>query len=202
MKTLAGFIRFLIVLFLVLAGPWFLGLIIFANQVEDFDAAQTDISADPTEAIIVLTGGSERVATGVDLLKNGKGKKLFISGVHQGLTLDQILVGITIDDPLKECCISIGHAAESTQGNAEEVRNWMALQDYHSMRLVTANYHMPRSLMLFRRMLPDSTITPHPITPEAFKVQNWWWHSGTTDLLVTEYDKYLWAWLLIKLDML
>jgi hypothetical protein len=40
--------------------------------------------ADPfrkTDGIVVLTGGSERLAAGLDLLAAGKAKKVFVSGV-------------------------------------------------------------------------------------------------------------------------
>jgi uncharacterized SAM-binding protein YcdF (DUF218 family) len=94
---------------------------------------------------------------------------------------------------LRACCIVLGHAAESTHGNAEETQIWMALENYHSLRLVTANYHMPRSLMVFRAAMPGIMIIPHPISPESVQLEHWWLRSGTASLLVTEYMKYLWA---------
>ena len=52
-------------------------------------------------------------------------------------------------------------------GNAEETAAWMAEGDRTSLRLVTAAYHMPRSLALFRRLMPDTKILPHPVFPES-----------------------------------
>jgi uncharacterized SAM-binding protein YcdF (DUF218 family) len=37
---------------------------------------------NPADGIVVLTGGSSRVSDAVDLLANGYGKRLLISGVH------------------------------------------------------------------------------------------------------------------------
>ncbi|MBV9521775.1 MAG: YdcF family protein, partial [Alphaproteobacteria bacterium] len=70
---------------------------------------------------------------------------------------------------------------------------WMRREGYHSLRLVTAGYHMRRSLLEFGRVLPDIRIIAHPVFPERFKQAAWWAWPGTADLIVTEYDKYLGA---------
>ncbi len=67
----------------------------------------------------------------------------------------------------------------------------MQNEGYHSLRLVTASYHMPRSLLEFRRAMPDIEILPYPVFPVRFKQDQWWLWPGTLTLLVTEYDKYL-----------
>ena len=195
-------IRTLILLCGLCAALWLGGLVFFAEHIRSLDATTTDATPDAVDAIVVLTGGSERVRTGLEMLKAGKGKKLFISGVHRGSTMDQILAGFDVDSALRDCCIILGHAAESTEGNAEETQNWMALETYHSMRLVTANYHMPRSLLLFHTLMPEMVIVPHPIAPETVKLDEWWHHTGTASLLVTEYNKYLFARLGIGMGVL
>lgn len=181
---------------------WFGGLVVFAAHVSSMDAATIDTDPTPVDAIVVPTGGSERVRTGVELLKSGKGKKLFISGVYHGLTPDKILGGIDVPDDLRACCITLGHAAESTEGNAEETRNWLTYENYHSLRLVTANYHMPRTLLMFHTLLPDAAIIPHPVVPENVILNGWWYHPGTASLLVTEYNKYLFAYLGVGLNLI
>ncbi len=175
------------------AVVWLTGLILFVEHVRTMDATTSTAISEPADAIVVLTGGSERVRTGVDLLKAGHGKKLFISGVHLGLSLEQVLGNQVVPVDLRNCCIILGHTAESTQGNVEETQSWLALENYHSMRLVTANYHMPRSLLLFHNLLPDVKIIPYPVVPETVVLDDWWRHGGTESLLITEYDKYLFA---------
>ncbi len=69
----------------------------------------------------------------------------------------------------------------------------MRKQGYHSLRLVTASYHMPRSLVEFHRAMSDIEILPYPVFPTRFKQDQWWLWPGTLSLLVTEYDKYLLA---------
>jgi uncharacterized SAM-binding protein YcdF (DUF218 family) len=181
--------RYLIVSLGLAAAIWLAGLELFVTHI----GALGEPSPAATDAIVVLTGGSERVATGLELLRAGKGKKLFISGVHPGLSLERMLGPQPVAKELRECCIVLGHAAESTSGNAEETLTWMVLENYHSLRLVTANYHMPRSLLLFHAVMPDIEIIPHPVAPDNVKLDEWWLRPGTASLLVTEYDKYLWA---------
>jgi uncharacterized SAM-binding protein YcdF (DUF218 family) len=175
------------------AALWLLGLALFVEHIRSLDAATLDADPAPADAIVALTGGSERLHTGLELLNEGKGKKLFISGVHPGLSLEKILGGQTVAANLRDCCIVLGHTAESTEGNAEETQNWLAIEGYTSLRLVTANYHMPRSLLLFHALMPEMKIIPHPIAPESVLLDAWWRHSGTAALLINEYDKYLFA---------
>ena len=177
---------------LVLA--WTIGFFGFVATVQKWEEPSSPPAAsESADTIIVLTGGRERVETGLDLLKNGYGKKLLISGVHPGLTLDHLLANAGVSADMRACCITLGHAASSTFGNAEETRAWLAQEGYHSLRLVTANYHMPRSLIIFRAALPEATILPYPVAPDKVRLDGWWEHPGTLRLLVMEYDTYLWA---------
>jgi uncharacterized SAM-binding protein YcdF (DUF218 family) len=68
----------------------------------------------------------------------------------------------------------------------------MRQQGYHSLRLVTAWYHMPRSLIEFERAMPEMEIVPHPVFPELVKPhQQWLAWRGAAALLIGEYEKYL-----------
>jgi uncharacterized SAM-binding protein YcdF (DUF218 family) len=62
---------------------------------------------------------------------------------------------------------------------------------YKSIRLVTANYHMPRSLVLFRSAMPNIKIIPHPVYPSKFKYNKWWLSGRTISLVISEYFKYV-----------
>ena len=50
---------------------------------------------------------------------------------------------------------------------------------------------MPRSLLEFRRTMPEIEILPHPVFPAHVKQEDWWRWPGSTNLLVSEYSKYL-----------
>ena len=170
-----------------LVGSWAVGLLIFATSLETV-AEDRDGEAD---AIVVLTGGSERLSRGLALLEAGKGRKLFISGVHKGVDLPELLRQLHLPQSEARCCIVLGHAADDTTGNAAETAAWMEAEHFTSLRLVTASYHMRRSVLEFRRAMPDATIVAHPVFPDAFKRDQWWRWPGTAHLLATEYTKYL-----------
>lgn len=146
----------------------------------------------PTDAIVVLTGGSQRVQTGLQLLTAGKAKKLFVSGVYHGTDVTALLHVQRQSPDALQCCIALGHAADNTYGNALETAAWMRQEGYGSLRLVTANYHMRRALLEFTRAMPEARIIPHPVFPEGVR-ERWWAWPGTLDLIIGEYDKYLWA---------
>jgi uncharacterized SAM-binding protein YcdF (DUF218 family) len=165
---------------------WLAGLAAFLhgipNQIED--------TTTVTDTIVVLTGGSLRLQTGLKLLQKGNADKLFISGVHRGVDVEQLL-RLAQQSPMEaDCCISLGHEADDTTGNAEETAVWMDKHGYRSMRLVTAAYHMPRSIIEFRHAMPNTTILLHPVFPEQVKLDKWWMWPGTAGLILGEYSKY------------
>ncbi len=170
-----------------LAALWMIGLWRFA------DSLPTQV-ADPTmrtDAIVVLTGGSLRIKTGLKLLADGMAKKLFISGVYQGVDVAQLLHASRQAPSRVLCCIALGHSADNTEGNARETAAWMAAQGYRSLRLVTASYHMPRSLLDFSRAMPKIKIIPNPVFPAFMKTQPWWRSPAALGMILSEYDKYL-----------
>ena len=180
--------RMLVVAVLVSAA-WLAGLVWFAESIprehHDDNAA--------TDAIVVLTGGPLRLKTGLAMLAEGRAKKLFVSGVYRTVDVTDLLrVARQTPNPV-ECCIVLGHAADNTAGNAAETREWMRREGYTSLRLVTANYHLKRSLLEFRRAMPEATIVAHPVFPENYKREDWWRWPGTLSLTATEYQKYLTA---------
>ena len=70
---------------------------------------------------------------------------------------------------------------------------WLKKEKFESIRLVTASYHMPRSLVEFRSVMRNIEIMPHPVFPESFKAKEWWLWPGSTGLIMEEYNKYLLA---------
>jgi uncharacterized SAM-binding protein YcdF (DUF218 family) len=168
---------------------WIAGLFRFAAEIPER-------VADPdtrTDAIVVLTGGTHRLATGVDLLTLDKAEKMFVSGVYQGVDVRRLLAVFRHNPKELEERIAIGNAVNTAE-NASETAEWMRRQKFASLRLVTGAYHMPRSLLEFRRAMPDITIVPHPVFPEHVKAE-WWAWPGTLSLIIGEYNKFLFAWL-------
>jgi uncharacterized SAM-binding protein YcdF (DUF218 family) len=168
-------------------AAWGGGLAWFAAHMPD----GVDDPLTRTDAIVVLTGGAGRLGTGLDLLAAGRADKLFVSGVYRGVDVSELLrVSEKAPDPFA-CCIDLGHDARDTVGNAAETAHWMAAQGFRSLRLVTANYHLPRSLLEFRRAMPEIEMIPHPVFPAQLRSGQWWWRPKTALLIVGEYNKYL-----------
>jgi uncharacterized SAM-binding protein YcdF (DUF218 family) len=166
---------------------WLGGLVWFVHAIPTAVADPDSL----TDAIVVLTGGSLRVESGLALLAAGKARKLFISGVYHGVEVGDLLRLSRQAPDRVQCCIALGHAAESTLGNARETAKWMRAEAFRSLRLVTANYHMPRSLLEFARAMPGITIVPHPVFPEISRGAHWWLRPAGFALVLDEYDKYL-----------
>ncbi len=179
----------LLILLLAGLGVWGFGLTRFVDSIPRTvvdDARQTD-------AIIVLTGGSLRLETGFELLSRRVAEKLLVSGVDKSVPIEEVLriTGMTQDD--MACCVTLGYMAEDTGSNASESAAWVRSNRISSVRLVTAGYHMPRSLLEFRAALPDVEIVPHPVFPEHVMIDDWWQRPGTASLVIGEYNKYLLA---------
>ena len=170
-----------------LVGILIAGLFAFVGQLP----RQVDNRDEQTDAIVVLTGGSERLAAGFALLSQGQAEKLFISGVDRSTSRDAIRARAGPAERF-ECCVVIGRDALNTEGNAEETAAWLKAQGYSSLRVVTASYHMPRSLLEMRRAMPGIMLVPHPVFPRQVKIESWWRSPGTASLLVTEAGKF-WA---------
>lgn len=112
-----------------------------------------------TEAIVVFTGGKKRVTSAVALFKKDLATYLYISGVSKNATKKQVLSGMDIKDDSK---IFLG-TAQNTEENAKEVIEWAKNNKVTSIRLVTTNYHMPRSLWEMKKsdLGGDLKIVPH-----------------------------------------
>jgi uncharacterized SAM-binding protein YcdF (DUF218 family) len=172
----------------VLLAAWIGGLIWFAGRIPE----RNDNLDATTDAIVVLTGGSQRLQNGLTLLAKGEAKKLFVSGVYRTTDVTALLRASRQSPDPVTCCIVLGHDADNTRGNALETAAWMRAEGFHSLRLVTANYHMPRSLLEFSRAMPEIRIVPHPVFPDSMR-HAWWASPHAAGLIVGEYLKYLLA---------
>lgn len=148
-----------------------------------------------TDAIVVLTGGAGRLAEGVRLLRDGAAPVLFLSGVNRKVPKADILklAGNPPEDLAAR--ITLGYRAEHTRGNATEIAHWFNSKNLKSMRLVTANYHMWRSLLELRHVIPHARIIPNAVVPRVTSPGRWWRSPSGLAILVNEYHKYVAAYL-------
>ena len=178
----------------------------FVRFVDHLPAPTDDHST--TDAIVVLTGGGARIPAALSLLEASKANRLFVSGVHPGVGVGELLkidrTPPTTNQTNADLAarIDLGDTAGDTFGNSVESVAWMRANHFKTMRLVTADYHMPRALIEFRMEAPDLGIVPNPVRSARMLTVPWWRDHAMFDLLLGEYGKYLiakWRYLFARM---
>jgi uncharacterized SAM-binding protein YcdF (DUF218 family) len=177
-----------------LAGLYMGGFVLFV-----WNLPLTPVHTTRGDGIVALTGGDSRLDAAVALLEEGAGKRLLISGVHQNTTKAD-LKRLVHGGPRFDCCVDLGFSAQSTRGNAAEAATWARKHGYRSLVIVTANYHMPRSLHEFADAMPGVRLLPYPVQQDDVDVAEWWSDSHTLRVLHLEYAKYLGSLFFSALD--
>lgn len=142
------------------------------------------------DAIVVLTGGSARVASGLQLLADGAAERLYISGAGEDVTVADLLAqspAITVPDSNK---VTLGRARD-TQENAAESAAWIETNNIQTVRLVTSYYHMPRAMLLMEDAAPNATFYQSPVEPETINRNNWWKSMRGFGVIGREFLKFL-----------
>jgi len=165
-------------------GLWCVGLILFTGIIP----SAPPLFIKPTEGIVIFTGGKTRLKVALDLFQQEKGQYLLISGVNRESTLPQ-----TIEKIPNHSQITLDYNAVDTYGNAGETARWVEQYHIKTLRLITSNYHIPRSLFELRYLLPRVEIIPHPVVGKSFLNPKWWLDPSTLSLVIEEYNKFLFA---------
>lgn len=168
-----------------LVGVYLIGFLAFVFSLPR--AAAAPVHAD---GIVALTGGDTRLDTAESLLEQGAGKRLLISGVYSANTKSE-LKRLVHGGARFDCCADLGFHAMSTRGNAAEAASWARKHGYRSLVIVTANYHMPRSLHEFSAEMPGVRLLPYPVEEDNVDLNAWWSDPHTLRVLHVEYAKYL-----------
>ena len=131
------------------------------------------------------------------LFNDNKAEHLFISGVAKDITLQNIqnTHKMKINNFQKA---ELGHNAINTVENAKETREWIKKNKIKSIRLVTSNYHIYRSLIEFNKHIKDVEILPHPVYSQ-FIEKKWWKSWQTFSLIFKEYNKFICAYIINKI---
>ena len=169
----------------VLLGTfWIIGFIIFSVVA----ISMKYHPLEDAEAIVALTGGSDRIKEAIRLLQEGKAPFLFISGVNESVTGYHLLKEISPEWQEK---IELGYQAKTTLMNALETAEWVGKKNINSIILVTSFYHIPRSLLEIKTVLPDLKIIPFAVFPKSFGEDTNWIHTRYAWQLLLEYHKFL-----------
>ncbi|WP_082476139.1 YdcF family protein [Methylobacterium sp. Leaf99] len=153
------------------------------------------------DGIVALTGGAQRIGDAIDLLANGYGRRLLITGVNERTSRDEIARLNPTQRHWIDCCVDLDYRARNTIGNAIETRRWMRLHRFSTVAVVTSNYHMPRTLVELDHALPGiERVVPYPVVAEGFDAGRWWQHPSAARLLASEYLKFLVAWVRTRFE--
>lgn len=181
-------IRLVLTGLLVLACVYSGGFLWFLSEIPR--SVQTGPQS-PSDAIVVLTGGPARIDAAMGLLTSGRGARLLVSGVHPGVTKEELSGLLSADKALFDCCVDMDWRAEDTIGNAAETAAWVEANSFQTLLVVTSAYHLPRALRELGHTMPTTELTGHPVFHDGVHLDDWWLYSGTTRLLIAEYSKFL-----------
>ena len=172
---------------------WIVGLCFFAYQINHFDTDETT----HTQAIVVLTGGRNRISEAVKLLNHGLADKLFISGVEKNTSLKDICD--SQDVLLPQNNVWLEKNSTNTIENAIQTQAWLKKNKISSIRLVTSNYHLPRSIQEFKYQNNKLSIVPHPVFSD-YVAKEWWTKTRSFYFIASEYNKFLYVWIMRRLN--
>ncbi len=160
---------------------WILGFAWGLHHIYHFPAPSETISA-----IIVLTGGQERIKKGISLLDRNPQAPFLISGVHTIKHLNEVAKYADHQNH-----IDIGFEATTTAQNAQEVKEWNTRKKNRVIHVVTSHYHMDRSLLELRHAMPKTKFIPYIIISHQFRELRWLSRPRNLHLLFKEYNKFL-----------
>src|SRR6202142_3152767 len=174
------------VLAIMLVGV-LIGFVGFVSQLRGAEVKP----AGNADGIVVLTGGSSRVSDAMELLADGYGKRLLISGVHPTNAASDISRSLSDNQSLLGCCVDLDRPAVNTRSNAAETRRWAHERGFKSLIVVTSNYHMPRAIAEMSHAMPDIALIPFAVVGDKWRDEPWWTSGATFRLLLSEYAKYV-----------
>lgn len=152
------------------------------------------------DGIVVLTGAAARIPDAIELLAADRGKRLLISGVHRDTRAREIARLTPLYSKYFTCCIDLDRSALNTFGNALETKSWAREHNFNSLIVVTSNWHMPRAMAELEHQLPDVTLVAYPVISPKLKDDPWWSNLDSARLLFSEYLKYLFAQIRMRID--
>lgn len=143
----------------------------------------------PTDAVVVLTGGANRIDRALEILKSGKSDKMLISGVDRDVKPPELAAQYPGSGKYFDCCIDLGFQSVDTRSNALETADWVKRNKVKSLRLVTHDWHMRRARFELNRALPsgiavtNDAVATQPSLGALFKEYNKYWLRAVASLI-------------------
>lgn len=148
---------------------------------------------NPADGIVALTGEADRIRSALQLLSKGQATRLLISGVNPQTNMAELIRNYKGYTAYFKCCVELDYKALNTIGNALETRRWAKKYGLNSIIVVTSAYHMPRSLLELRHVLPHTILWPYPVLQGKKPAGIWQANPFTRRVLFFEYLKYILA---------
>ena len=142
-----------------------------------------------TDAVVVLTGGANRIDRGLAVLEAGKADRMLISGVAREVKPGELAAEYKRPQKLFDCCVDLGFQAVDTRSNALETARWVTLHKAKSIRLVTHDWHMRRARLELDKAMPAGTriindaVATQPTFTTLFLEYNKFWFRAFAALL-------------------
>lgn len=156
--------------FLAIALPLiaYLDYTAFCKRAADMTAPETAIA----DGVIAPTGGSGyRIRAGVELVQSGAAPRMLISGINPEVSSEELITLYPGFETVFTCCVELGYAAETTVGNAIEAADWAKRHNHQTIIIVTSEFHMQRSLILFEHTMPDLDFIAYPVSSRLWPDQ-------------------------------
>jgi uncharacterized SAM-binding protein YcdF (DUF218 family) len=160
--------------------------------------AEAGVLGRGADGIVVLTGGASRITDAIELLAAGRGRRLLISGANRATNRGEISRLNPEFERVVACCVDFDNSV-NTLGNAIETRRWAQSRGFQSLIVVTSSYHMPRAMAEIAHQLPGVTLVPFPVVSDRLRAEPWWASGATMKLMLSEYLKYIFACIRIRL---
>jgi uncharacterized SAM-binding protein YcdF (DUF218 family) len=186
--------RSTIIVLVMAAALLGLGFLWFVWSVPDEEVVLTH----DADGIVALTGGASRVTDAMELMANGRGKRLLISGLNRSTRIDEVLRLNPEFARVVSCCVDFDRSL-NTLGNAVETKRWAENRGFRTLIVVTSNYHMPRALAEIAHQIPGAVLVPFPVVTDKQRAEPWWKTTAAARLMISEYVKYVYARLRMNL---
>ncbi|MEO9461367.1 MAG: YdcF family protein [Marinomonas sp.] len=121
--------------------------------------------ATVAQAAVVPTGGTGRIAAGLDVLNKDLAPIMLVSGVDGDVKPAEFAAEFGVSELRMECCITLGFLAIDTHSNATETAAWVKDRDIKSLRLITTDWHMRRAAGELERVLPEGVTVIRDAVP-------------------------------------
>lgn len=180
---------FTVMLLMTVVLLWLGGFIVFHQFIRSYVIDEVT----KTDAIVVLTGGKNRLAEAMRLYNADLADVLIISGVAEHVTLSQLEQQNHVVIKHNPEQVILGNEATNTIENAIEISEAVRRNNVASLRLVTSYYHMPRSEQEILLKNPDVKIVYHPVYSDNVS-EKWWKKWGSFYLIAMEYNKFMFVY--------